>query len=947
MTVDKHINIAAAALRHGFIDMAAFLDIVADLRKDNGESPVEEIWLSTGRLTAHQLELITRPDSETANSVAHGRTVPIGSLAVGSAHDSKGDGEPSTRPPSEHEVAETVAIHLEAATAAAGSRLSKSEALKQAGANTVHREDLPSAPGVDVYAEAKPTRADASPKDVYGSPSGHSPQLTPLSGGHDLSLLQGRHRYVRQGHLGSGGLGDVTKCHDSLLGRMVAVKTARWDLGADVQDVLEREARIIAKLEHPNVIPVYDAGSIGGIGPYYVMRVVTQPSLADILDDLYQGKPEAVAEHTQKKLLRSFVEMCQAVDYAHSKGVVHCDLKPANILVGDFGEVLVVDWGLAYSADYPGGPRGGTPGYMAPEQCDPIQQVFDARTDVFALGAILYHLIALQPPFPEGLQSDNVPTSQGLQRSAPYPAATPLRERFPELDVPAEIDEICMRALQLERDERCATAREVSDAIEDYLEGTKELERRQAEADRCALTGDDMADRFLEFVDSRNDELDNLAELVSETPPWAPRDEKLALWNAEDMLHVTDSLRVRTLQAAEQSYEQALENVPTHKAARGGLARLYWAQLQQARKRRNELDEIYYESMVQRYDDSAKLIPTTDGAELVVDAGANVASITLDRLAEASRVLVVAETRELDKGVAEPVALDTGHYVLRAVPDSGGQPVCFPFVATRGENVHLEVDLIAAAHLLEGEVMVPPGAALLGDNDAWLEVRRPTKIDVGTFAIARWPVCVGDYLRFLDDLREQDPQGVSAHLPRSLLGGNLWEHTRSGWSSALPTAVDEDSVHDLPVFGVSAVSAQAYADWYSALHGKRFRLPRDREWEKAARGTDGRLYPWGNHFDPTLCKMRQSQAGICHPEPVGKFETDLSPYGVRDLAGGVADWILPDDVDHVSQVTGDRYVYSRGGAWCDWATDCRVTARRPYLPTERAERVGFRLVRDL
>ncbi len=217
--------------------------------------------------------------------------------------------------------------------------------------------------------------------------------------------------------------------------------------------------------------------------------------------------------------------------------------------------------------------------------------------------------------------------------------------------------------------------------------------------------------------------------------------------------------------------------------------------------------------------------------------------------------------------------------------------------------------------------------------------------------MARWPVCIADYLAFLDDLRAGDSPQLRHHVPRSPLGGTLWEHTGEGWSSALPTAVDDDTTHDLPVFGVSAVSAQAYADWLSEASGHRYRLPKDKEWEKAARGTDGRLYPWGNHFDPTLCKMRQSQAGPCFPEPVGSFETDLSPYGVRDLAGGVADWTLPDDVDHVSQLTGagdaPRYLYSRGGAWCDWATDCRVTTRRAYLPTERAERVGFRLVREL
>jgi eukaryotic-like serine/threonine-protein kinase len=147
------------------------------------------------------------------------------------------------------------------------------------------------------------------------------------------------------------------------------------------------------------------------------------------------------------------------------------------------------------------------------------------------------------------------------------------------------------------------------------------------------------------------------------------------------------------------------------------------------------------------------------------------------------------------------------------------------------------------------------------------------------------------------------------------------------------------------VFGISAESAEAYARWLSEREGRVWRLPSEIEWEKAGRGTDGRVYPWGDHFDATFCKMRDSRPGLPFAEPIGAFPADVSPYGVRDLAGGVADWCIADERRTASREP--REVVSRGGAWCDWAIDCRLASRRRYLATEHAARVGVRLARDL
>src|SRR3954471_18721977 len=180
-------------------------------------------------------------------------------------------------------------------------------------------------------------------------------------------------RYKKLFPLGAGGLGEVTACEDLVLGRTVAVKAGhdKGDIDSySAKVILAREARIISHLEHPNIIPIYDAGTDSARGPFYVMRQVTDTSLEAILRRrrLGEGDPNT---YTLGRLLRYFLQVCNAVDYAHNRGVIHCDIKPANILLGDYGEVLLVDWGLAQSRSHPLGVRGGTLGYMAPEQMDP------------------------------------------------------------------------------------------------------------------------------------------------------------------------------------------------------------------------------------------------------------------------------------------------------------------------------------------------------------------------------------------------------------------------------------------------------------------------------------------------------------------------------------------------------------------------------------------------
>lgn len=220
-------------------------------------------------------------------------------------------------------------------------------------------------------------------------------------------------RYQARGLLGLGAMGEVHLCRDGWLGRDVAVKTVTRDASApDMRARFLREARIQGQLEHPSIVPVYDMGKDVDGNEFFTMKRVSGRTLSDVLEDLAVGDSDALSsEFSRTKLLGIFRQVCLAIEYAHSRGVMHRDLKPANLMVGQFGEVYVLDWGLARVRAVAGGsfvpvdgvPASasagrilGTPGYMAPEQIESADAA-DERADVYALGSILFEILTLTP----------------------------------------------------------------------------------------------------------------------------------------------------------------------------------------------------------------------------------------------------------------------------------------------------------------------------------------------------------------------------------------------------------------------------------------------------------------------------------------------------------------------------------------------------------------------
>ncbi len=265
------------------------------------------------------------------------------------------------------------------------------------------------------------------------------------------TLLAGRYRLGRQ--IGYGGMGRVYEAQDERLDRPVAVKLIAAAPGVD--DELEREARAAARLTHPGIVRVFDAGMWPG-GGFIVMELVSGGSLKHLL---LERRTLPMAE-----ALPLVAELADALEHAHRQGVVHCDVKPHNILITSEGQPKLVDFGIARAVTISGTRtqdeiQGSAP-YLAPEQVSGGK--IDGRTDVYALGAVLYEMLTGEPPF-QGHSLAAV-ISQRLASDPPPPS---------QLDpaIPPAVDEALLRALARDPDERFQTAAELRDALRRLADG--------------------------------------------------------------------------------------------------------------------------------------------------------------------------------------------------------------------------------------------------------------------------------------------------------------------------------------------------------------------------------------------------------------------------------------------------------------------------------------------
>jgi eukaryotic-like serine/threonine-protein kinase len=760
--------------------------------------------------------------------------------------------------------------------------------------------------------------------------------------------------------LGRGGMGRVLEARDPQLRRVVAAKILRTHTEIDAVRLARfvAEAQITSQLEHPGIVPVHEMGFTGDGQLFFTMKKVQGDSLLEVVRKLRRGEREARERWSRHRLLNAFVQVCNAVAYAHDRGVLHRDLKPENIMVGAFGEVLVMDWGVARligdtterlrsetidrvsvqrTLD---GTAIGTPGYMSPEQAMGEVGRLDARADVWSLGAILYELLTWRVAF----TGPNVMAR--LYATLSGPPVDP-RKRSPHMGIPDEIADVCMRALASEPDDRYAGAAELGRAVEDYLEGSRRREQARVHLKQVAAA----RLRFAELTAERRQITERLEQLERTLPPWAPRLEKSELLEARKRLVAIGAERAAAFAELVGGSEKALSQDPGNPTARSELARAYWVRLEEAEVEGDAESRRYYEERVRTWDTGEFTAVLQGTGALTLHTDPPGAEVLCRRYRTDELIWTTERPVTLGRTPLVEVPLGMGSYLL-TIRSPGCREVRYPVRIGRGEHWDggpEPVRLFPQSTVGRGFVYVPAGPFAQGGDPEAQEGLPAERATLPGFFASVFPVTMGDYLRFIDALHRDDPDVAWQRVPRQESGikgsgSQYWERPADDAKYVVPE-VDRDGdpwSARWPVFGVSWADAVAYARWRSEVRGQDCRLPTEAEWEKAARGVDGRAYPWGNDFDPTLCKMRDSRQGRANPEPVGAFPADLSPYGCRDMGGSMRDWCGDEHYDG----DADRRPV-RGGSWAALPRHCRTGVRGGYPSWFVSADFGFRLVRPL
>ena len=678
-------------------------------------------------------------------------------------------------------------------------------------------------------------------------------------------------RYKIEAPLGQGGMSTVYRGTDPNLQRTVAIKLIHPHLSSDPEFVrrFEQEAAVVAQLRHPNIIQVFDFAHEGDVY-YMVLEYLAGETLQARLKTLQAaGQRQPLAE-----TVRIMALICDAVAYAHQHGLIHRDLKPANVMLDPEGQPVLMDFGVAkmlgaqqHTAT---GAIVGTVVYMSPEQVRGERP--DERADLYSLGIILYEMTTGHPPF----EGDSAMTVMLKHLNEPVPDIRKITS-----GVPDELVAVIEKALAKDPAHRFQTATEMGvalRAIEETLQ--KRPAREQTEAERLAAQKAEE-----ERLAREQAEQERLAHEKAEAERQAKAEanrlaaqkaeaERLAREKAEADRKAkaeADRLAAQKAEAERLAREKAeQERLAREKAEADHKAKAEADRLaaQKAEAERVARAKAEQERLARMKADADRLAAQKAEAERAARAKAEQEQRVRERAGE--QPTTPAERQSVVTPTAHPTNLrmlwlvGVVVIVLIAVVGVGLLVVGRQF----GQSTLPSAE--GMANIPGGDYTVGVASGAQGENYAPQQ-----QVTLTTFWIDKFEVTNALY-------RECVKAGrcTEAHIP------DLPKQ---------PGYRDDATYDKYPVIGVTWDQAKAYCRWANK------RLPREAEWEVAARGTDGQLYPWGN--DPVSLPGDGTY-------PVGSATENVSPFGVYDMAGNVWEWV---DEPYVQVTAGDRVM--RGGSY--------------------------------
>jgi serine/threonine-protein kinase len=832
-------------------------------------------------------------------------------------------------------------------------------------------------------------------------------------------------RYEDLGPIGEGGMGEVRRVRDRDLNRVMAMKVVRAKF-LERPDALARfveEAQATAQLQHPGIVPVHELGRLQDGRLYFTMKEVRGSTLRTIIQEVHAASPgtawnAAPSGWSLRRLIDVFHTVCETVAYAHSRGVIHRDLKPSNVMVGGFGEVKVMDWGLAKVRGTPDRADGdlepvvtermrqdhlatragivsGTPAYMPPEQARGELDRLGPPSDVYSLGAILYEILSGRPPYegpdaaavlvqvlhdpPPPVGRRSAPALEGATLSSSLPAfplepaaSSPQHASIEGPPVPEALEAICRRAMACEMGDRHPDAAALAAEVAAWLEGAQRRElalRVVEEATRLEPEAAALRAR----AEALRAEADRLLEDV---PPSASVARKKPGWDLEDEARRLE----RDADLREVAYLQRLQGALTHAPdlpeAHDRLADYYHQRHAAAEARHDAREAARLELLLRAHDRGRYTAWLRGDGALTLHTDPPGAGAFLFRYLEHERRLVLEPVRALGRTPLRAVSLPRGSYRLElTVPDRA--PVHYPVSIGRGDHWDgvppgglepLPIYLPRPDELGPDDLYVPAGWFSSGGDPLAHRSLPAQRLWIDPFIMRRFVVTNREYLAFLNDLVDRGLEGDALrHAPRERagiageLGAQICGRDDRGH---FHLRIDADGDLWQPDEAISMIDwygAMAYAAWEASRTGRPWRLPTEMEWEKAARGVDGRFYPWGDFADPTWAAVLESHAGRPTAPPVDSFPVDESPYGVRGMAGNIREWCIEpfrrrgppiEDASPLLVMEGsgrdpETLKAVRATSWLGQLRSLRVATRMAVHPNQRSSSQGMRLVRPL
>ena len=804
-------------------------------------------------------------------------------------------------------------------------------------------------------------------------------------------------RYQDLGPLGRGGMGEVRRVLDPILNCELAMKIIHNELMVNPNEVSRfvEEAQVCAQLQHPSICPVHELGELPDGRLYFTMQEVKGRRLSQVIREVHASVKNgqwqlAPSGWSFRRLIGAFHTICEAVAYAHEKGVIHRDIKPSNVMIGEYGEVVVMDWGLAKvhgrtdpysnftseivtSAREQGhsitkaGSISGTPAYMSPEQARGENDKVNELSDIYSLGTILYEILVGHSPY-IGLSTEEVLEQV---RSRPPLSLKESLQRTSRPAIPEELIEICEKSMEWEANDRFDSVMSLQHAIQDCLDGVRKREQALQKVQQSRIV-----ESQAEFLLLQSELLRREAQNLLRSVKTHESESKKSLgWSKEDEAASLERQAEIKFVEWEQLLHAALIFKPDLSDAHEILSAHYHKKHQEAEELRDDKALLQAKAKLKHH---ASLLDKSDvkrefyfqyirgkGAITLV-TNPEGAEVLLEKFEVKNRRLIATPMKHLGYTPLISFPIEMGSYMLR-IRKKGYHTVSYPIFIER--SFHWDgippsstetavIQLPPAGSLMNDDIYIPAGWFYFGGDPVLYAIPHRKRSWQSGFIVKRDQVTNREYLAFLNHLvssGQTDKALQFAPRERGGMQGDFgpmcYMRNKDGF---FDVAVDSDGDSwnlDWPVLHVDWFSAVAYSKYLREQQGLQWRLLTEVEWEKAARGVDGRYFPWGDRFDPSWCCMKDSHVHKPLPTVSELFPVDTSVYGVRGMAGNVRDWTSSPWEKSGPVFHGDysstkpRVV--RGGCWSFSQRVSRVVFRSDSAQHEKLPNVGFRLARNL